>query len=851
MPFIALQNVLAHKRRLAGGLVAVCLGVAFLSGTLLLSDTLRTNFANLFAQANGRTDVIVRGAVKYGSDTRANTRVGLPAELVPRLRAQPGVADAQPFLQGFGRLLGANGKSFVRPGPPTFAANWVADPDLNPYRIVAGRPPAAPGEVVINRGAAKLGHLRLGSTTTVLVPQPIPVRVVGIATFGTTDGFGPSTFTAFTLADAERYLTTSPGQITEVLIKARSGAEPALAASLADTLPPGVQTITGAQQGQENYRQVNKQFLRFLRGALLAFAAIALVVGAFSIHNTFAVLAAQRGRESALLRALGASRRQVLAAATTEGAAVGATGSAVGLAAGVGIAGLLKGVFDSFGFALPAGGLAVRPWSLVIAFVTGLGVTVVAGASPAVAASRTAPLAAVRDIDTGSRAPSRRRSLAGSVLGAVGVALAFGTATVGHRSGATGAAAASAILTVAAAVLLSPAVAAPAARLIGRPIAKLRGVTGTLARDNAARQPRRTAGSAQALVIGVTVVALFTVVAASLKASFNRAVDQTVAGDLIIRDAGLGAGAGTLSPQLATDVRRLPQVQGVAGIGAGAALVDGASRNLTVADPAQLAGLVNLRIVAGTAAGLDGSSLAVSTTFAGHRHWRPGTAVKVTWPDGATGQVTVVALYTAARTDVVGDLLVAPAAWGAHDAQAVDTQVLVKLRPGIRLAAGQAAVAQAAAAYGHPSVRTRSQYKAAAAAGVNTVLGLVYAMLALSILIALLGIANTLSLSIHERTREIGLLRALGQTRAQARSMVRWEGVIVALFGTVGGLACGLLLGWALVRSAAGSALSVFAAPTAQVVAIMIAGALAGVLAAARPARRAARVGLLQALAIT
>jgi putative ABC transport system permease protein len=229
----------------------------------------------------------------------------------------------------------------------------------------------------------------------------------------------------------------------------------------------------------------------------------------------------------------------------------------------------------------------------------------------------------------------------------------------------------------------------------------------------------------------------------------------------------------------------------------------------------------------------------------------PGTTVSVVWPDGASSPLTVATLYTAAGTQVVGDLLVTPAAFGPHDAQALDTHILVKLRPGVSLAAGQSAVAQASVAYGRPTVLTRNQYKTAAASGVRTILGLVYAMLVLSILIALLGIANTLSLSIYERTRELGLLRAVGQTRAQARSMVRCEAVIVALFGTVGGLACGLLLGWALVRSAAGSTLSVFAAPAPQIITIVIVGALAGVLAAIRPARRAARVDLLHALAVS
>jgi putative ABC transport system permease protein len=847
---IAVQNVWAHKRRLLGALVAVTLGVAFLAGTLLLSDTLRANFSNLFVQANGRTDVVVRGAIKVGSDERTNTRIGVPVDLLPLISAQAGVADAQPYLQGFGRILGSNGKSFVRPGPPTFAANWVPDTSLNPYQIVSGRAPASLGEAVINRGAAKLGHLHLGQATTILVPQPVRVRIVGLATFGSADGFGTTTFAGLTLSDAERYLTSAHGQVNEILVKATPGTAPAqLAASLQHVLPAGVQTITGARQGQENLSEVNKQFLRFLRGALVAFAVIALLVGAFSIHNTFSVLAAQRAREAALLRALGASRRQVLGAAAGESAAVGVIGSVVGLAVGMGVAGLLKGLFDSFGFALPAGGLQVRPSSLAVAAAVGVAVTLIAGAAPALGATRVPPLAAVRDVDTGARQANRRRRWTGAALTVAGVGAAVVAATIGHHSGNVAPAAAGVVLVMVGAVLLGPAAAGPTARLLGAPVAALRGITGTLARENAVRQPRRTAGSASPLLIGVAVVALFTVVAASVKASVTHQISQLVAGDLVIGEAGFGSGPGTLSPHLVVDVQALPQVQAAAGIGGGAALLDGTSRGLTVADPKELADLIDLHVVAGPPGQLAPDQIAVSQQFAERHHWPVGTTVDTVWPDGTHGTLHVAAVYT--HTAVVNDLIVTPAAFTPHDAQALDAEILVKLRPGANLAAAQAAVTQAAAPYGQPSVRTRSQYKSAAASGVNTVLGLVYAMLVLSIIIALLGIANTLSLSIHERTRELGLLRAVGQTKAQARSMVRWEAVIVSLFGTAGGLGCGLLLGWALVQTASGSTMSVFAAPVAQVVIIALVGALAGVLAAVRPARRAARLQVIRALAIT
>jgi putative ABC transport system permease protein len=845
---LTLRNMRVNKRRMVGAVVAVCLGVAFLTGTLVLSDTLRTNFSTLFSQANASTDVVIRGATKFGTDTRQQTRIGVPTERLNTVRAQPGVADAQPYLEGYGRLLGRNGKAVGGNGPPTRAANWITDNALNPYRVVAGRAPSAPGEVVINRGAAKTGHLHVGDTTMVETPQPVTVRIVGVATFGSADGLGPTTFTAFTTTDAQRYVASAPDQITEIRVKAAPGTSAVgLASQLTGVLPSSMQAMTGSQQAGENYNQINKGFLGFVRSALLTFAAIALIVGAFSIHNTLSILAAQRSRESALLRAIGARRRQVLGAAIVESATIGVLGSLAGIAAGMGIAGLLKGVFAGFGLALPAGGLDIRASSLIVALLVGLVVTLTAGASPARRASRVAPLAAVRDIDAGADTASRTRRWVGAVVAVGGIVAAVGAATVGHGSGKMAPAALGAVLLIAGVVLLGPIVARPAASALGAPVAALRGITGTLARENATRQPRRTAGTAAALLVGVSVVALFTVLAGSVKASLADGVKRSVAGDLVV--GGSTFGGGGLSPQLASEISRLPQVDAAAGIGSGAALIDGHTSTVSIADPAQLGSLVDLGVVAGSGANLGSDGLAVSRTTARSHHWQVGRSLPVVYPDGKSGQLHVVAIYT--NRTLVNNLLITPAAFAPHDAQAIDAQIIVKVRPGSSPLAARAAVEGAAAPYGRPAVQTRSEYQNTASKGVNTALGLIYVMLALAIVIALLGIANTLSLAVHERTRELGLLRAVGQTRAQTRSMVHWEAVIVAVFGTLGGLACGVLLGWALVRTASGDTMSTFAAPIGQLLAILIIGGLAGVLAAIRPARRAARLDVLQALAVS
>src|SRR5215469_7708706 len=532
---IGLKQVWAYKRRLTGTLLAVALGVAFLAGTLLLGDTLRANFDRLFHQANSSSEVLVRGATKVGGGSGQDLRAWVGASVLGRVARVPGVAKAEPYVEGNGQLLGSDGKGIGGNGPPTWAANWVPFPSLNPYRLVAGRPPRAADEVVINRGAAKTGHLRVGEVTTLLTPRPVRVVIVGIVTFGTADGFGSSTFTGLTLHAAERYLTSDPGQLSSILLKPAPGVSAGqLITRLRAVLPPGVQAITGAQVAQENIRAINSSFLGFVRTALTAFAVIALMVAAFSIYNTFSIIAAQRSRSAALLRAIGARRRQIIASSIVETLVVGVAGSVTGLAAGVGVAGGLKGVFDGFGFALPAGGLVVKASTVLIAVAAGLSATVISGVLPAVRASRVPPLAALRDVAAEPAASSRLRAGIGAALLAGGVA---GT-TAAAAAGKAGLVAAAAVATVIGVVVFGPVAARPAASVLGAPVAALRGITGSLARQNIRRNPRRTAASASALMIGVAVVSLFTVIGASLKASAAQGIGQSLITDLIVDSGG-------------------------------------------------------------------------------------------------------------------------------------------------------------------------------------------------------------------------------------------------------------------------------------------------------------------------
>ncbi|MFE3147937.1 ABC transporter permease [Streptomyces sp. NPDC059218] len=842
---LSISSLRAHKRRFAGTFVAVLLGVAFLTGTLVMGDTLRASFDTMFTDANAGTDAVVRGTdvITVAGETRG-TRQPVSTALVKRIERTPGVAAAAPDIQGAGQLIGADGKPIGGQGPPTLAGNWIDDPELNPYRLAAGRAPAAPGEVVVNRGTADRGGLRVGDTTVLRTPDPVHVRIVGLATFGGQDGMGQVTYTAMTQADAEKYLTPKPGEASTIQVRAGPGTgQRELVDALRPVLPKGVEAITGQAAAAENRDMISGAFLGLFTTLLLVFSGIVLLVATFSIHNTFAIVVAQRTRENALLRALGAARRQVVVATLVEATAVAVIASAAGLAGGIGIAAGLQALFPAVGFPFPGGSLVIGAVSLVLPLAVGVLVCLGSALLPAVRAGRTAPLAALRESAVDDSGASRTRAVTGLVLLAASVGAVLG----GTLAPSLWLSAVGAVAALAAFVILGPVAATYAVRTLGAPLGRLRGVTGGLARRNALRSPRRTASTATALMIGVAVVSLFTVFGASLKATMNRTVDRSFAGDVAISAPAFGAGGSGLSPRLAPAVGRLPQVATAVGLGKGVAEVDGAGRALTVTDPVALGRVFDLGRVDGSLTGLGRNGIAVSAAEAAERGLRPGSTVRLAFTDGARQEFTVRAVYD--RPELAGDYVISRRAWAPHRAQDSDSLIAVSFAPGVSTADGKAAVAKTAAAYGDPDVQTRGEYAKSSAGAIDMMLTLVYALLALAVLIALLGIANTLTLALHERTRELGLLRAVGQTRSQLRAMVRWESVLVAAFGTAGGLLLGGFLGRVLVEVSAGDTAVVFDLPPLRLLAVALVGIAAGALAGLRPARRAARLDVLRAIA--
>ncbi len=852
---LTIHNLWARKRRLVATVLAVALGTAFLTGTMVLGDTMRATFATIFANGNAGVDVVVSAP---SIETEMGTeQARLERSVLNTVRDVDGVARAAGVMEGYGKLVGKHGQPVGSFGPPNTAANWIDDAELSPYRLVDGRAPTGDHEVVVNRAALTAGALTIGDSTSVQMPDPVQVTVVGAVTYGDVDSAGGSTWVAFSETGAQRWLMDGKAQLTRVVAAAQPGigqdelkrrvsaslpapATPATTASgdaasggLVPTVQTGTETTAAAKAAIDN------DFLGFFTAFLNAFGVVAVLVATFSIANTFAILAAQRTRESALLRALGATRRQVLRSALGESVVLGVVASVLGIGLGVALAVGLKGALAGLGMSVPASGLTLQPGTLAIGFATGLVVTVFAAVMPARKASAVPPIAALRDVAHEGGRSVMPRTLLGTAIAGGGALLTMS----GSAGGSLARAGLGAALLVVGVVVLGPAVAGFGARILGWPIARFRGVTGQLARDNAARNPRRTASTGSALMIGVSVVTLFTVFATSLAASVRETVGRSFTGDLVV---SAGQGNSGFSPQLARDVASKPGVKAAVGLGTGGALIDGKATLVGIADPQPLVQVLDMGVVAGSIGDLTAEQIGVSKNFADERKLVVGSTIPLTFVDGRTQPFSIGAIYTG--SDLAGDVVMSRDGWAPHATRDLDMTVIVRGAEGVSLSDVRRLVEDTSRSYAGVTVQDKDQYIESVAGSITQVLGLVYVLLLLAIVIALMGIANTISLSVHERTRELGLLRAVGQTRRQVRAMVRGEALIVALFGTAGGMAVGLFLGWALVRAASSAGLGVFSAPVGMLAAVLLIGGGAGMLAAVRPARRAAKLDVLAAI---
>jgi putative ABC transport system permease protein len=849
---VVLQGLLARKFRLVTTALAVVLGVAFTAGTLVLSDTMSHIFNDLSAGVYKGTDAVVRTkAVFDGPMGTGKQRPLIDASLLPPLSRVPGVAAAEGNAFGYTRLIGKDGTAIGNPGngAPTLGGNWSTVPALNPFRLVAGHAPRLPDEVVIDKQSANLGHLTVGDATTVLVNGPPQrVRISGITAFGTADSPAGASVVLFSTPVAQR-LVAAPGKFSTISFVADPGvSQQQLASNLQRALPPGTEAVTGATIIKETQDQFQK-FLSIFSKFLLIFAVVALVVGAFIILNTFAITVAQRTRENGLLRALGASRRQVLASVLIEAVAVGVIAALLGLALGVAVAAGLKALLGLLGFDLPSGSLVVSGTTVVISLLVGLGVTVVAAVSPARKAAKVPPVAAMQEATVGSTGyGSKERVMVGIAILVFGVAALF-TGLFGHVGSAFLIVGAGVLLVFLGVSVLGRTVSLPLSRTIGAPLPRIKGVTGTLARENTMRNPKRTAASASALMIGVGLVAFITILASSTTASINQTIDKSFSGDFVV-DSGTGMNGGGVDPVLAQRLNALPQVAAATGERFGGAVVLGKVEEIAAVDPRTAGEIFNVNPVQGAISSLGANGIAVYKNVATDNHLTLGESVPIIFRDTGARTLRVALIYGDSQAAPSARYFIGTPAYDANfSAPHYDSMVFAKKAPGVSTAAALAAVKKVTAQYAPgASVLDQAAYKAEQTKPVNQLLALIYTLLALAIIIALLGIGNTLALSIFERTRELGVMRAVGMTRSQLRSTIRWESVIIALQGTFLGLVVGVFFGWALVLAQRNQGVTVFSVPYARLLIVIVLAGLAGVVAAILLSRRAAKLNILRAI---
>jgi putative ABC transport system permease protein len=846
MVLTALRNLLAHKIRLFTTGLAVMLGVAFIAGTLVLTDTLNKTFDDLFADALEGTDAMVRAEASFEDPSGfGDLRARIDASLLDQVQAVDGVALAVGDTWGFAQVIDTDGEPVGNPGagPPTIGTNWP-EGELNTWTLVAGDPPGSDRDVVLDKGVADDAGYTVGDQATVVVQgAPIKVNVSGIARIGGADSPGGATFVMFTTESAQRYVGEE-GRFDDISVAAEDGvSQEEIVERIAEVVPSGVEVVTGATVTDEN-QDAMREGLSFFSWFMRIFAGVSLLVGAFIIFNTFFITVAQRTRENALLRAIGATRRQVLTAVLLEALGIGLIASALGLAVGIPLAIGLKALLAGFGFDIPTGSVVLASSSALVAFASGVVVTVLAAVSPSRKAAKVPPVAAMRDVAVGSTGyGSRQRIFVGTGMLALGAAALF-YGLFGDPASAFLIILFGVLLVLFGVSALGRTVALPLSRVIGLPLPALRGISGHLARENAMRNPKRTATTASALMIGVGLVTLFTIFASSTKASFGNTLDEAFTGDFIA-SSGTG-GVGGVSPEFTEQVSDLPEVETAGGVRAGLAEIDGDSELLLGVSP-EAFDIFDVDPVAGSPADLDATSIGVLASAAEDKGLGIGDTVPVDFTATGTQEMTIQLLLD--RTpDPENEWLVSTEAFAANYPDQMDVRVLISKAEGVTANEALAAVEAVADDYPGVDVLDQTEYKEEQMGVVDQLLGLVYALLGLAIIIALLGIGNTLALSIIERTRELGVLRAVGMTRAQLRSIIRWESVIIAVQGTLLGLVIGLFFGWALVSALHDEGLTTFSVPIGTLAVVVVLAALAGVVAAVLPARRAARLDVLRAL---
>ena len=757
---------------------------------------------------------------------------------------EPGVASIT--LQ----VLGSDGEPLGGQGPPTLGFSWGEIPSLNPMTIKDGngRSPQRPGEVAIDANTVTNAGFVLGDQVTVVgFVGPEEFELVGMTSFGDQDSLLGATLVSFELEEAKRVFGFGD-ELTGILVQADDGVDAdTLTARISDVLPEGVEAVTGETEQNEQAADINEG-LSFLSIGLLAFAGVSVFVGGFIIQNTFRIIIAQRTKELALLRAVGATGRQVRTMVIVEAVIVGFVGSLMGIMFGFAMAFGIRGLMSAVGIGISSAPLVLLPRTVIVGMSVGMILTVASALLPARKASRIPPVAAMRE--EAARTPRRSlrtRAVAGTAITAIGVALLFlglftsiGTAIIFVGLGA-------AIGFIGVSVL-APLAAKPLANVIGWPLPRLFGVAGKLARENTKRKPRRTASTASALMVGVALVVFFSVFASSTKASVSETVFELFPADVTFQsttqnDPQLPA---SISPAFTDELRTYDEFEVVSAMQFGLVVIESNEQLIGAIDPATIEEVFSIEPLDGAIQALGQiNSVIVSTDYLEDNEWSIGDSIAIEYASTGTVESKIVGVFEASD---FSNVFLSTETYLANFRYQGDGVVFANTAEGVSIEEAQAAIMPTVDAYGNVKAQTKSEIVTEAETQIDQGLALFTGLLFFAVIIAVLGITNTLTLSIYERTREIGLLRAVGMVRRQVRRMIRWEAVIVATFGALLGAGIGIVLGWSVVQALADEGLGAFRIPFGQVLLALVLAALAGVLAAIWPARKASRMNILDAI---
>jgi putative ABC transport system permease protein len=846
---VALRGLVGRKLRSLLTALAIVLGVAMVSGTFVLTDTIGKAFDEIFTSSYDETDAVVTGrhAVEWSSSGPAT----VPAELVGRIRALPGVEEAAGTMMNVAtgtdvaRVIGPDGKAVGGNNPPFGFGLDPAAERFSPLSLAEGRWAAAADEVVLDAGTAERAQVGVGDRVEIAATGPSrPYEVVGLATFGSVDSIGDATVSIFSMETAQQ-LYGKEGRFDGISVAAKDGvSQEQLVAQIAPLLPADAQVHTGVEKAQRDADEI-AEFVSFIRYALLGFGGIALFVGAFVIFNTLSITVAQRTRELATLRTLGASRRQVLRSVVIEALVLGAVASLVGLGLGVLLAEGLKSVFAAVGLDLPTAGTVFALRTAVISLSVGIGVTTLAGLFPAIRATRIAPIAAVRE---GSTVPPlrKRSAIAGGTLLGLGLAaIALGLfADVGGAGTTIVALVGGGLASFLGVALVASRLVRPIAAVVGQPAQRAGGIAGRLARENSVRNPARTAATAAALMIGLALVTTLAVVADGIRGSARDDVLGQLKADLVL---GASNGWTPLPTAAGEALAAAPGVVEASGIRLDRGKSGAKEIDVAGVDPASIGALYRFRWAEGDDAALAslgrGDAL-VQDAFAEERSLAVGDGFTVTNPAGAEVGLTVRGVFeTRSFAQMLGSVVLPTASFDAAFPRATDAYVLANLAEG----ADSERIAATVTGFPDALLQTAEEFTDARLGFLSGLLNLFYVLLALSVIVSLFGMVNTLVLSVFERTRELGMLRAVGMTRRQARRMIRHESVITALIGAALGLPLGL--GFAALLTEALSKFGIaFSLPLGTLGVFAAVAVVAGIGAAVLPARRASRLNVLAAL---